>query len=64
MVREQTTPQKTLKNKLVELRVRPKKGCMLCGSKKVNEKLYGILYQIDDIIAHYLCIVNEFPLTI
>lgn len=44
----------------VELSLRNKKVCMLCGRKEISEKLYGKLYKLDDIVIHHYCIVSGF----
>ncbi|XP_025198524.1 PHD finger protein 7-like isoform X2 [Melanaphis sacchari] len=45
------------KNVLVELSVSHNKACMFCGQKEISEKLYGLLYQLNDVIVHYFCIL-------
>jgi len=45
---------------MVELRV-GHKACMLCGHSETSEKLYGTLYQLNDVIVHRFCVVNRFP---
>lgn len=34
---------------------------MFCGRKEISEKLYGLLYQLNDVIVHYFCIVSTSP---
>lgn len=46
---------------MIELNVSHNKACMLCGQKEISEKLYGLLYQFNDVIVHYFCIVSGFP---
>lgn len=61
MARRPTARQPIYKNVMVELSVNDKKPCMFCQNKKISEKLYGKMYQLNDVVAHYYCIVNEFP---
>lgn len=60
IARRPTARQPIPKNVLVELSVSHNKACMFCGQKEISEKLYGQLYQLNDIIVHYFCIVNGF----
>lgn len=46
------------KDVMVELDERHNKQCMLCMEKDISEKKYGILYQLNDVIVHYFCIVS------
>jgi len=46
---------------MVELNLKHNKACMLCGHKEISETLYGLLYQLDDVVVHYFCIVSGFP---
>lgn len=60
MARRPTARQAIPKNVLVELSSSHNKACMFCGQKEISEKLYGLLYQLNDVICHYFCIVNRF----
>ncbi|XP_027844173.1 G2/M phase-specific E3 ubiquitin-protein ligase-like isoform X2 [Aphis gossypii] len=57
IARRPTARQPIPKNVLVELSVSHNKACMFCGQKEISEKLYGQLYQLNDIIVHYFCIL-------
>lgn len=46
------------KDQLVELDESHNKQCMLCMQKDISEKKYGTLYQFNDVIVHYFCIVS------
>lgn len=48
-------------NVWVELSAVHNKACMLCGQKEISEQLYGKLYQLNDIIVHYFCLVSVLP---
>jgi len=61
VVSKPTACQPMRKNVMVELSVSHNKACMLCGQKEISEKLYGLLYQLNDVVVHYFCIVSEFP---
>ncbi|XP_060858907.1 G2/M phase-specific E3 ubiquitin-protein ligase-like [Metopolophium dirhodum] len=52
-----TVCQPIRKNVMVELNLMHNKACMLCGHKEISEKLYGLLYQLDDVIIHHYCIL-------
>ncbi|XP_060856871.1 PHD finger protein 7-like [Metopolophium dirhodum] len=52
-----TVSQPIRKNVMVELNLMHNKACMLCGHKEISEKLYGLLYQLDDVVVHYFCIL-------
>jgi len=58
VVRKVTVRQPIPKDVLVELSPRHDKACMFCGRKEISEKLYGILYQLNDVVVHYFCIVS------
>jgi len=60
VARRPTARQPIPKNVLVELSSSHNKACMFCGQKEISEKLYGLLYQLNDVICHYFCIVNRF----
>lgn len=60
-IRRLTTRQSVPKDVLVELSRNHNKDCMFCGHKEISEKLYGILYQFNEIIVHYFCIVSVLP---
>ncbi|KAL5239020.1 hypothetical protein ACI65C_006430 [Semiaphis heraclei] len=49
--------QPILKNVMTELSIKHNKACMLCGKKDISEKLYGLMYQLNDVIVHYYCIL-------
>jgi len=57
VARRPTARQPIPKNVLVELSVSHNKACMFCGQKEISEKLYGLLYQLNDVIVHYFCIL-------
>lgn len=61
MVRKVTVRQPIPDNVLVELSPKHDKKCMFCGRKEISEKLYGILYQLNDVVVHYFCIVSTSP---
>ncbi|XP_060860378.1 uncharacterized protein LOC132937598 [Metopolophium dirhodum] len=52
-----TVCQPIRKNVMVELNLMHNKACMLCGHKEISEKLYGLLYQLDDVVIHHYCIL-------
>ncbi|XP_003241382.1 PHD finger protein 7 isoform X2 [Acyrthosiphon pisum] len=52
-----TACQPIRKNVMVELKLVHNQACMLCGRKEISEKLYGLLYQLDDVVVHYFCIL-------
>ncbi|XP_025410978.1 PHD finger protein 7-like isoform X2 [Sipha flava] len=56
-VRKVTAKQPMLKDKMVVLSLRDGKACMFCNRKEISEKAYGPLYQLNDIIVHYFCIL-------
>lgn len=58
IVRKVTARQPIPKDVLVELTPRHNKECMFCGHKDISEKKYGPLYQLNDVIVHYFCIVS------
>lgn len=58
MVRKQSARQGIPKDVLVQLSPRHGKECMFCGRKDISEKLYGLLYQLNDVVVHYFCIVS------
>ncbi|KAL5239440.1 hypothetical protein ACI65C_006850 [Semiaphis heraclei] len=45
------------KNVMTELSIKHNKACMLCGKKDISEKLYGLMYQLNDVIVHCYCIL-------
>lgn len=47
------TPEDTF----VILNAANNKKCKFCNKKKSSEQLYGMLYQLNDIIAHHYCTV-------
>ncbi|KAL5239048.1 hypothetical protein ACI65C_006458 [Semiaphis heraclei] len=49
--------QPILKNVITELSFKHNKACMLCGMKDISEKLYGLMYQLNDVIVHFYCIL-------
>ncbi|XP_001945076.2 PHD finger protein 7 isoform X2 [Acyrthosiphon pisum] len=57
VARRPTARQPIPKNVLVELSTSHNKACMFCGQKEISEKLYGLLYQLNDVICHYFCIL-------
>ncbi|KAL4143816.1 hypothetical protein QTP88_006091 [Uroleucon formosanum] len=57
VARRPTARQPIPKNVLVELSISHNKACMFCGQKEISEKLYGLLYQLNDVICHYFCIL-------
>ncbi|XP_050441847.1 PHD finger protein 7-like isoform X2 [Adelges cooleyi] len=57
LVRRQSARQPMPKDQMVELGLRHGKACMFCGRKEISEKLYGFLYQLNDIVVHYFCIL-------
>lgn len=57
IVRKVTARQPIPKDVLVELTPRHNKECMFCGHKDISEKKYGPLYQLNDVIVHYFCIL-------
>ncbi|KAL5241794.1 hypothetical protein ACI65C_009204 [Semiaphis heraclei] len=57
VARRPTARQPIPKNVLVELSPSHNKACMFCGQKEISEKLYGLLYQLNDVICHYFCIL-------
>jgi len=57
IVRRVSVRQPTSKEVFVELNPRHNKQCMFCSRKEISEKLYGQLYQLNDIIVHYFCIL-------
>ncbi|XP_022178090.1 PHD finger protein 7-like isoform X2 [Myzus persicae] len=57
VARRPTARQAIPKNVLVELSSSHNKACMFCGQKEISEKLYGLLYQLNDVICHYFCIL-------
>lgn len=62
--RRVTARQPIPQDVLVELSVQHNKACMFCGKKDISEKLYGLLYQLNDVVVHYFCIVSAVKLTI
>ncbi|XP_050520438.1 PHD finger protein 7-like isoform X2 [Daktulosphaira vitifoliae] len=56
-VRRVSARQGVPKDVLIELSPRHDKACMFCGRKEISEKLYGQLYQLNDVIVHYFCIL-------
>jgi hypothetical protein len=32
--------------------------CLFCGRDEDNELLYGKIYELDDIVTHYYCLVR------
>jgi len=58
---KRTARQPILKNVMTELSIKHNKACMLCGQKEISEKLYGLMYQLNDVVVHCFCLVNGFP---
>lgn len=57
MARRLTACEPIPTNVWVELSAVHNKACMLCGQKEISEQLYGKLYQLNDIIVHYFCLL-------
>ncbi|KAL4083946.1 hypothetical protein QTP88_029262 [Uroleucon formosanum] len=52
-----TAGQLVRKHVKVELNSKHNKACMLCGRKEISEKLYGLLYQLDNAVIHHFCLL-------
>lgn len=48
-------------HKLIKLSLTDNKNCMFCGKNESSEMLYGLLYQLDNVVVHLYCIVSAFP---
>lgn len=44
---------------LVELSPSDDETCMFCDTKDINEKLYGSLYGLNEVILHSFCNVSK-----
>lgn len=60
LVRRPTVLDSIPKNVLLELSPKHNKKCMFCGRKEISDTLYGRLYQLNDVIVHYYCLVSVF----